>query len=292
MIISLQTFVTVLAMASLPLSLQASPALEDEGLAAVEQSEDSLKEAVVQPDIETNKAVTLDVNDVTLPEPSLDVSELEPISEEVIEPRPELGDETAVTEPPAVASVQPALVTGDAQTSLLRDIAASLASVETAKGRFLQIAPDGDQTAGDFYIRRPGRVRFEYDDPVPILIVADGATVAIEDRDLETQDRVPLRTTPLAILLDDELDFEKDAEILSVQRANGFVAVALRDRSGETDGTLDMIFTDESLELVAWQATDAAGGLTGVQLSEVETGVRISPRLFRIEELDEDEGRD
>lgn len=178
------------------------------------------------------------------------------------------------------------------RNQLIADISASLRSVATAQGRFIQTAPDSSQSEGMFYLRRPGRVRFEYDDPVPILIVADGATVAIEDRDLETQDRVPLRSTPLGLLLDDDLDFETEAEILNVRRANGLVAIALSDRTGETEGVLELFFEEGTYDLRGWYAEDAAGGATSVQLQDVETGMRINPRLFRIEDLEEDEGRD
>ncbi|MEL7453030.1 MAG: outer-membrane lipoprotein carrier protein LolA, partial [Pseudomonadota bacterium] len=85
--------------------------------------------------------------------------------------------------------VDPSVVTGDARDEIVSAAAAALSAVETAEGRFVQVAPDFSITEGQFYLRRPGRVRFEYDAPVPILVVADGATVAIEDKDLETQDR-------------------------------------------------------------------------------------------------------
>ena len=65
------------------------------------------------------------------------------------------------------------------------------------------------------------------DDPNPLLIVADGATVAIEDSDLETQDRVPLVSTPLALLLDDDLDFETEANVLDVRKANGVIGLTM-----------------------------------------------------------------
>ncbi|MEM9668873.1 MAG: outer-membrane lipoprotein carrier protein LolA [Pseudomonadota bacterium] len=211
--------------------------------------------------------------------------EAEPVSEPGLTPDNDTGAGV-------VTEADPSVVTGDARDALLTNVAGTLSAVTTAKGRFSQNAPDGSMSEGDFYLRRPGRVRFEYDDPVPILIVADGATVAIEDRDLETQDRVPLRTTPLSLLLDDEIDFENDAEILNVRRANGYVAVAMSDRTGQTEGTLEMIFTDDPLELVGWQTIDETGGLTIVGLTDIETGMRINPRLFRIEDPDEDQGRD
>lgn len=209
-------------------------------------------------------------------------------------PIPDLpaGEPVAVSRDTAEPYVEPSVVTGPLRAEILEDAARALAAVTTAEGRFVQIAPDYSISEGKFYLRRPGRVRFEYDEPVPILIVADGATVAIEDRDLETQDRVPLRTTPLALLLDDALDFETRANILNVRKAGGQIGIAMSDRSGETEGVLELILDAETYALQAWRTEDAAGGVTTVSLQEVETGTRINPRLFRIEDLHSDDERD
>lgn len=192
----------------------------------------------------------------------------------------------------AAPGSEPSVVTGPERAEILRDAARALAAVTTAKGRFRQVAPDYSVSEGAFYLRRPGRVRFEYDDPVPILIVADGATVAIEDRDLETQDRVPLRTTPLSLLLDDTLDFETRANILNVRQAGGQIAIAMADRSGETEGVLELILDGATYALQAWRTEDAAGGVTTVTLQDVETGAQLSPRLFRIEDIRGEDERD
>lgn len=199
------------------------------------------------------------------------------------------AEEPGVTAEPFVEDT---VVTGAARAALLKDIAAALGSVETAKGRFYQASSDYREAEGEFYLRRPGRIRFEYDAPTPLLIVADGTTVVIEDRDLETQDRVPLRLTPLAFLLDDELDFETEVDVLDVRRTEDLVSVTLQDPSGDTEGTLSLLMDSVNLGLLQWRTVDAAGLVTSVQLAGVETGMRINPRLFRIEDPDDDEERD
>lgn len=199
------------------------------------------------------------------------------------------SEDTGVTGAPFVDDT---VVLGAARETLLEEIAAALGSVETAQGRFFQASSDFREAEGAFYLRRPGRMRFEYDAPSPLLIVADGATVAIEDRDLETQDRVPLRATPLALLLDDEIDFEIEAEVLDVRRTEDLVSVTLRDKSGENDGTLSLLLDAQSLGLLQWRTVDPSGVVTSVQLAGIETGIRINPRLFRIEELDAEDERD
>src|SRR5258708_25402368 len=76
-------------------------------------------------------------------------------------------------------------------------VSAYLSSLQTLVGNFVQVGPDGTKTKGDFYIQKPGKVRFEYEDPSPIAIIADGSSVAVRDRKLATQDIYPLSQTPL-----------------------------------------------------------------------------------------------
>ena len=208
-----------------------------------------------------------------------------PMSLQLSEAAPDA--EFAETVPSPILNIE-----GAERDALLAKISASFRQITTAKGRFFQIGADFSEAEGDFYLRRPGRIRFDYDDPNPLLIIADGATVAIEDADLETQDRVPLATTPLAMLLDDDLDFQTEANVLELQQANGVVALTLEDPTGENEGLLTVFLDDTDYGIVGWRAEDPTGGVTSVQLAAVETGVRISPRLFRIEDINADDERD
>lgn len=228
----------------------------------------------------------------------LDAAEIEAVAPVAVVP--EQGSDTPridVAAPDEAAPAAPAPVMepgalSDADRAIILDkAAAALANTQTAKGRFTQVAPDFTVTTGDFALRRPGRMRFEYDDPTPLLIISDGATVAIEDRDLETVDRVPLASTPLGLVLDDTLDFESEADVTDIRRSDGFVGVSMRDRSGEAEGELTLILDEANYELVAWRTVDDAGGVTSVQLSDVETGTRLDPRLFRIEDPEDEDDR-
>jgi len=148
---------------------------------------------------------------------------------------------------------------------------------------------DGSVVEGDFALRRPGRMRFDYDDPTPIRIIADGSTVAIEDTALETLDRVPIAATPLDLILSKKLDFEKQTNVLSVKRNEGRVAIALEDKTGEHEGQIVLLLDADDYELLGWWTLDEAGGVTEVALEGVETGIRIDPKLFRIEDPEDDE---
>jgi outer membrane lipoprotein-sorting protein len=166
-------------------------------------------------------------------------------------------------------------------------------ALDTLRADFLQFAPDGAQTSGVLSLDRPGRARFDYDDPSPILLVADGSTVAVADFELETLDRVPLGATPLAPLLDADETLAEAGAVADAGRAEGRLYLTLVDPDRETDGRLTLIFEDPDTDLVApemvlagWYAVDSLGGLTEVRLSNQETGVDFDPRLFILDDED------
>ena len=189
---------------------------------------------------------------------------------------------------PTQITTAPAGMSAEQRTALLNEIAASMESVKTASGRFDQLSPDFSSASGSFAISRPGKVRFDYDDPSPLLIVANGTTVAMQDSELETTDRVPLGSTPLSVLLDDDLDFESEAEIVDVTQQGDEVAVTLRDPDGEMDGTLTLLFSGPQHDLAGWRTMDSAGNLTEVALHDVETGKKINPRLFIVKDFEDE----
>ena len=194
--------------------------------------------------------------------------------------------QVAESEAPAPQAAQPAGLTDAERSDILSRAAAALADVKTARGTFEQVAPDFSESTGRFALSRPGKVRFEYDAPSPLLLVSDGTTVALQDSELETTDRVPLGTTPLALLLDDEIDFENEADVLEVTRRNGRVGITLRDRSGEMDGTLTLILQESDMSLTGWRTVDSGGNITSVMLSDVTYGSRLNPRLFVMTDFD------
>jgi outer membrane lipoprotein-sorting protein len=173
------------------------------------------------------------------------------------------------------------------RAAAIADVNAYLNSITTLRAQFIQIAPNGSAARGILSISRPGRLLFEYEDPSPIRVIADGTTVALEDRALETVDRVPLRSTPLWWLLKADIDIASDAEVMDIRSEYGFLFVIVRDPDGEMDGDIEFVFAGPDLELREWFVTDALGEITRVSLVETETGVALSPRLFAIPDPDE-----
>ena len=163
-----------------------------------------------------------------------------------------------------------------------------LNGVENYRARFTQIAPDFSSSGGILSIRRPGRLRFDYDDPSPLLVVADGTTVAIEDSALETVDRVPLRSTPLWWLLKPDVNLAEDANVTEVWQDDGRIYVATQDRNEEMDGTALFVFNPDDYALEEWFVTDSLGYTTRITLSEVETDLRLNPRLFVLDDPEDD----
>ncbi len=188
----------------------------------------------------------------------------------------------AVSGPAQVA----APLTAAERSKLLKEASKALAAVKTARGKFEQYSPDGSFSTGQFAMSRPGKVRFDYDDPVPLVLVSDGTTVALQDSELETTDRIPLASTPLSLLLSDKLDFEKEAEVIDVRRTGDRTNITVRDKTGETEGTLTVVLAGASNSLEGWRTVDANGGSTSVMLKDVETGAKLNPRLFRLPDFD------
>jgi len=163
-------------------------------------------------------------------------------------------------------------------------VPSDLARVDTAlnntlsfSGRFDQYAADGSIESGQIYLQRPGKMRFEYDAPSPLLIVSDGVTMTQQDRQLETFDRVPLASTPLNFFLKENVNLARDTEVVALQKLSNEWRVAARDGSGEMDGVITMIFDAQTLALKEWVITDGFGGNTRVILSNL----RYNDRLLR-----------
>ena len=159
-----------------------------------------------------------------------------------------------------------------------------LSGVQTLTGNFVQVGPDGSRTQGDFYIYKPGRVRFEYDDPSPIELIADGSSVVVRDRRLATQDVYPLSQTPLRFLLAERVDLTKDTNLVSVYADDVFVTVVLEEKNGVVGTSrLMMMFSAKDMQLKQWTVTDPQGYDTTVAVYNLDTSKRPDPALFKID---------
>lgn len=156
-----------------------------------------------------------------------------------------------------------------------------MSSLTDMEGNFLQVGPDGSLAEGKFYLRRPGRLRFEYTPPEKMLVVADGTWVAVKDGYSATQ-RYPLGATPLGLLLEDHVDLAKEVKILGVERQPGALRIKLADKSGNAPGDITLVFDEPGLQLRQWVVTDAQGLQTTVALRSIQNGIRANNGLFVI----------
>jgi outer membrane lipoprotein-sorting protein len=166
-------------------------------------------------------------------------------------------------------------------------VSAYLSSLQTLVGSFVQVGPDGTKTKGEFYIQKPGRVRFEYEAPNPIAIVADGSMVAVRDRRLDTQDLYPLSQTPLRYLLSDRIDLMKDTNVVSVTADDLFISVIIEEKQLliGTSRLLLMVGAKDG-QLKQWTVTDPQGYDTTVAVYNLDTSKKVDPSMFKIDIID------
>jgi outer membrane lipoprotein-sorting protein len=169
------------------------------------------------------------------------------------------------------------------QRATLDRISLYLSSMQTMVGNFVQVGPDGGRTQGTFYIQKPGKVRFEYNPPTPIDIIADGSSVVVRDRNLATQDLYPLSQTPLRYLLADRIDVLRDTDVISVASDDTFVTVVIEEKQLVVGTSRLMIMFDtKDLALKQWTVTDPQGLDTTVAVFNLDATKKPDPNLFVI----------
>jgi outer membrane lipoprotein-sorting protein len=161
-----------------------------------------------------------------------------------------------------------------------------LDSARAMTADFVQIGPDGRRSEGTLSLVRPGRMRFEYREPARFEIVADGRTVAVIDRKLNTQDEYFIGQTPLKFLLADHIDLARDTRVLSVAQEGNAVTIELEDRAALGGAAhLTLVFDASTFALKQWTVVDAQGFQTVVTLFNLDLAARPDMALFHIDEL-------
>jgi outer membrane lipoprotein-sorting protein len=170
------------------------------------------------------------------------------------------------------------------QRALVDRVSAYLSSVRTLTGDFVQVGSDGRRTEGQFYLQKPGRVRFEYEPPSPIELIADGQSVVVRDRRLATRDLYPLSQTPLRFLLADQVDLLRETNVVGVFSDETFVTVVIEERQ-IIAGThrLMLMFGAKDLQLKQWTVTDPQGYDTTIAIYNLDSKKTLDPNMFRID---------
>ncbi|WP_267358305.1 MULTISPECIES: outer-membrane lipoprotein carrier protein LolA [unclassified Methylobacterium] len=184
----------------------------------------------------------------------------------------------AVGAPAAVAPGEPA----DAAT-LLAQANAYFNGINTLTGNFMQIGADGRRIGGKLTLAKPGRLRFDYDQPSPLEVVADGTSVAVRDRKLNTQDLYFIAQTPLKFLLREKIDLARDLTVTDVANDPSGVRFSLEDRATLGGTSKIQLFFDADLKTLSqWRITDPQGYITTVTLSNLQRGKNVDGSLFFI----------
>ncbi|MCD7108364.1 outer membrane lipoprotein carrier protein LolA [Rhizobium sp. DKSPLA3] len=166
-------------------------------------------------------------------------------------------------------------------TATAQKIADHFASVKTMSGEFVQFGPRGEQTGGKFFISRPGRIRFNYEAPSPMRVIADGKSVVIGNQKLKTWDLYPLSKTPLNLLLSNSIDLSGKT-VRDVKEETDLITIVLGDRSIFGDSTITMMFDPKTYDLRQWTITDPQKKDTSVMIFNVKTGMPMDDAVFRI----------
>lgn len=155
-----------------------------------------------------------------------------------------------------------------------------LGTILLFKARFEQIAPDGSRSTGTAYLQRPGEMRFDYDKPSPLLLVANKGQIVYQDRELGQITTIPVDRTPLGLLLRPRITLSGDVTVTALQHDAGTVQLTLVRTATPAEGSLTLIFDQITVALKAWVVRDAQGRDTRVNLSDIQTPPSLPQSLF------------
>ena len=171
---------------------------------------------------------------------------------------------------------------GQSETADLDKLSAYLNAIHTLKSNFVQLGPEGDLVQGEFDLSKPGKLRFAYNPPSPILIVATGGDIYVKNSRLNTVDRTSLSDTPLDILLNQDIDLKHNTAITGIEEQKGALILHARANTTSSQSNITLVFSYPAIELRQWMVKDNQGGMTTVALTGVQTGAALPDALFAV----------
>jgi len=178
----------------------------------------------------------------------------------------------------AAAPVQAQLSAQD--TADLKRIETYLGNIKTMQALFQQTNPDGSTAEGELYLSRPGKLRFEYQPPVQMLIVSDGNYVAVNDLELKNVQFFPVDSTPVWFLLREAIKLSGDVTVTRFERGPKVLRVTCVQTKDPNAGGITLVFQDDPLVLKQWIVLDPQHRLTTVALVDPRQGVDLKPEMF------------
>ncbi|MBK8769990.1 MAG: outer membrane lipoprotein carrier protein LolA [Rhizobiales bacterium] len=180
---------------------------------------------------------------------------------------------------PAANKINP-ITLNDAQRAAVVRVNDFINSFTTLRGDFTQTSDRGQSVKGVLMLSKPGKIRFDYAPPSPLLIVSDGRWLTIKNKVKERGDQVPLRSTPLRLIVAPKIDLLAETMVLSVEEADGFTSIALADKKDQLGGYIVLIYDNSQNTLQQWIIVDGKGRKTTVQFANLEKDVQLNQKLF------------
>ena len=172
----------------------------------------------------------------------------------------------------------------DNDAKLLREVESYLNSLTTAKGTFLQSASRGGYATGNFFLSRPGKIRFDYNPPNNIMLMADGRDFIYYDKDLVQITYLSLDASIAGVLIKDKIDFsDKQFNVEDISENGGIIRLSISQSEDPLAGKLIMTFKRSPMQILKWQVIDAQNIATTVILEEMQYGIELDKSLFKFD---------
>ncbi len=176
----------------------------------------------------------------------------------------------------------------DERSAITSEIETYIASIKTMTADFKQASSNGGYAEGKFYIKRPGKMKLEYNPPSPVILLADGDDLIFYDRDLDQTSTIDIDRTPASVLLKKEIKFNsKDYNVLNVSKEAGAIEISLAQADDPMSGELTLYFSTKPIVLKQWRVRDAQDILTTVSLYNLKNDVYLEDDIFEIKKKEE-----
>jgi outer membrane lipoprotein-sorting protein len=169
---------------------------------------------------------------------------------------------------------------GDEKKAYITKVENYLNTLKKLSADFIQVNHDGEIARGKIYLSRPGKLRLNYEEPNPQIIIADGKWLIHHDLSMDVTSHLPLGSSPAYFLLQNYVQLGGGLQVLSLSQKMNIIYISLMRRAEPEYGTLTLIFTENPFALRKWIVQDTQGFDTKVTLDNIRTGIYLDPKLF------------
>ena len=182
-------------------------------------------------------------------------------------------------------------LTGDSQEAALYRVERYLNELQSIKATFRQFDDVGNTGTGTFYLKRPGKMRWQYDPPVPVLMVSNGTYLTYIDFEIEQVTHIPLDSTMAGLIANEDIDLNEDVTVQDVRAGAGAIRIVLTPKDDPKEGVLILELKEKPMRLTRMILGDTTGQMTRVDLSDAEYNLPLDDVLFKFEDPRESKTR-